>query len=282
MRRLRRTGTAAGQSSAAEAPPAAFYQFYDLLNTDDISDALSLVGTPATESLLDVVDSLNEGLSDFLFAAEPGTVGRASTVRRYNWFEEVGLAARRLEQLLQPLENSALLLSGVGQPMLFLSAGPLPRLSLSEWKQAILSAIECLQLIAGHAEHGRQTLERGLYEVRTDVSGRLTVLERRRQGRPADESWPALAAGLMDAWRRATGKESTVVVDPMTDPPSRRSPAAAFGGRLLDIAAERLPADKRWAVDRFRGQEAKLIEHLETQRKRRQSRPHKRGKSISE
>jgi hypothetical protein len=266
------------------APRAAAYEFCELLNPSDLATALSHVGTTTAPSDLSdaLTEKLNEALSDYLCRAESGTQDREGVLLRHEWFKEVAATASYLRQLLQPSEDAALLLSGVGQPMAFLASRSTPRMKLADWRLSVSAMVKTMQVLDAVATHGRETLAREIYQVRTEVSGWPTVLDTRRLGRPTDRGWAALAAELIAAWRHLTVREPTVTVDVTTDPPTRRSAAASFAAVLLDVAAERLPPEKSWAVDRLHGQEAKLVDYLEAQQTHRRFGRRKRRKSASE
>jgi hypothetical protein len=230
------------------------------------------------KDLHELAEHLNEVLSDYLQGAEPGTQDREGALLRYRWFTDVAATADHLQQLLQPVDQSALLLSGVGQPvLLFLSTKSVP---LAEWEKAVSRTVAFMGTLKSRAQAGQETIGRELFEVEIDFNGWTKNLNTRRMGRPTDCYWAALADELMVAWRFMTRSEPKVTVDPMTDPPTHRSAAATFAAALLDLVAGRLPPEKAWAVDRLRRQEAKLIDHLEGQQAHRRFRRQKRKKSA--
>ena len=140
--------------------------------------------------------------------------------------------------------------------------------------------IGALKTIEGNAGAGREVLERELFGVSVGDDGWPIVGTRRRAGRPPDKAWVQLAETGFEAWKHMSGDEPSVTVDPIAEPVSRSSKAAKFVARLLDLAADRLPPESPGAVA-FRQQEARLIGHLEVQRRSGQLRGARRKRTKS-
>jgi len=285
MTRSKRAQTAHGIGKDVSAPKAIEKHYYTFLTMQDVVDTANDLakGSPLFPVTDDDIERLNGALSDYLWSAEPGTQDREGVSRRRDWFADVETTARHLQALLNPAENSALLLTGVGQPMLWMTRHPRVRMNLSECHVAISSVRAFLEIVAANAGAGRESLERDIFETRTEVDGRPRVLDTRIRGRPHDANWANLANDFVQFMGYVSRKEPTVTIDPTTIPPSRKSVAAQFAARLLDIAATGLPSEKSWAVHRLRKQETRLTEYVEAQRpsKRYRTRRSKRGKSAA-
>jgi hypothetical protein len=246
-------------------PIARAREEYLVWDLEDVSAALEEPSLRLDDPLVasEGIERLNDILSDYLWCAMPGTQDREGQVRRYNWYGEVSATAQRLRALLEHVEDSALLLSGVGQPLLWISTTGRPRLTYLDWRNAISRIQTDCDLVFRASEGGRETLARDLMRTATTNEGRIEVSDQRRQGRPSTDHWKALAEGLFSFWHFLAGKEASVTVNPETDPPTRSSDAASFVAALLNAAAKKLPADKSWAAPQLLNQEKRLIAFLE-------------------
>lgn len=274
-RSAKRTRRPGNNTPIARAPQQ--YQVWNLADVLAVSAERSL-RLDRIEITSEHIERLNEKLSNYLWSALPGTQDRGGLVQRYNWYGELSATALRLRALLDRVDDSALLLSGVGQPQLWMSAIRRPKLSYGEWRDVVSRIQNDCDLVVRASEGGRETLARDLMVTETTVEGWIEVSDQRRQGRPSTDHWKALAEELFSFWYFLTGKEASVTVHPETDPPTRSSHAASFVAALLNVAAEKLPAGNCWAVPQLLNQEKRLIAFLgERQRPRRRKRGKSRG-----
>jgi hypothetical protein len=266
------------RSPRNNTPIAKAREEYQVWNLADVLAALAgrSLRLDRPEITSEDIERLNEILSDYLWCALPGTQDREGQVQRYNWYGDVSATSQKMWALLERVEDSALLLSGVGQPLLWMSAMGRPKLTYWDWRDVISRVRKECDLLFRASEGGRQTLARDLMLTETTIEGRILVSDQRRQGRPSTDHWKALAEELFSFWYFLTGKEASVTVHPESDPPTRSSHAASFVAALLNVAAEKLPAGNSWAVPQLLNQEKRLIAFLEG---RQRPRRRKRGKS---
>jgi hypothetical protein len=267
------------RSPGNNTPIARAREEYQVWN---LADVLAVLGERSLrlarpEITSEDIDRLNETLSDYLWCALPGTQDREGQVQRSYWYGEVSATAQRLRALLEHVEHSALLLSGVGQPLLWMSAMGRPSLTYWDWTDVISQVRKECDLLFRASEGGRETLARNLMLTETTIEGRIKVSDQRRQGRPSTDHWKALVEELFSFWYFLTGKEATVTVHPETDPPTRSSHAASFVAALLNVAAEKLPAGNSWAVSQLLNQEKRLIAFLEGRLRPRRRKREKSG-----
>jgi hypothetical protein len=109
-------------------PRARAREEYQVWNLADVLAALEdrSLRLDHPEITSEDIERLNEILSDYLWCALPGTQDRDGQVQRYNWYGDVSATSQKLCALLEGVEDSALLLSGVGQPLLWMSSRAVP------------------------------------------------------------------------------------------------------------------------------------------------------------